>query len=63
MRNCKHFVLSDTDGSLRKLPASELARKVKNLLGESYAATVSESKMFVIDFMACGRKVPIKSLI
>ena len=50
------------DGSLRKSPKSELAREVKNLLGESCPATVPESEerlkaMVVIDFMAYAREV------
>ena len=55
------------DGSLRKSPKSELAREVKNLLGESCPTTVPESEerlkaMVVIDFMAYARKVTTKKM-
>ena len=55
------------DGSLRKSTKSELAREVKNLLGESCPTTVSESEerlkaMVVIDFMAYARKVTTKKM-
>ena len=45
------------DRSLQKLPTSELARKMENLLGKSFPATVPECEeglkaMVVIDFMA-----------
>ena len=55
------------DGSLRKSPKSELAREVKNLLGESCPATVPESEerlkaMVVIDFMAYAREVATKKM-
>ena len=54
------------DGSLQKSPKSELAREVKNLLGESCSATVPESeerlKTMLIDFMAYARKVATKKM-
>ena len=53
------------DGSLRKSPKSELAREVKNLLGESCPVTVPESEsiaMVVIDFIAYARKVVTKKM-
>ena len=55
------------DGSLRKSPKSELAREVKNLLGESCPTTVPESEerlkaMVVIDFMAYACKVTTKKM-
>ena len=55
------------DGSLWQSLKSELAREVKNLLGESYPATVTESEerlkaMVVIDFMAYPRKVATKKM-
>ena len=55
------------DRSLQKLPTSGLARKVENLLGKSFPATVPECEeslkaMVVIDFMAYAQKVTTKKM-
>lgn len=60
MRKVQPFVLSDTRWKLRKSPKSELARELKNLLGESCPTTVPEfgeslRAMVVIDCMANDR--------
>ena len=55
------------DGRLQKSPKSEIVRELKNLLQESYPATVpkfeeSLKAMVVIDFMAYDRKMSTKKM-
>ena len=52
------------DGELRKLPKSELARELKNLLEKLCPVGIPDSnlKSVVIDFMAFARKIPTKKM-